>query len=172
MFVNPDKASGAWRGHHVRMSAVVDRLRALGHELPPAPPSVASYLGASQVGNVVYLAGHGPWKGDRFIYIGKLGRELDVPTGRDAAELVALNCLATLQAYIGDLDRVRRVVKLFGMVNSMPDFTDQPKVIDGASELLQGAFGADAGRHARSAVGMAALPAGIGVELEMIVEID
>lgn len=154
------------------MSAVIDRLRALGLEIPPPPPSVANYLGASQVGNIVYLAGHGPWKGDRFIHIGKLGRDLDVPAGRAAAQLVALNCLATLQAQVGDLGRVRRVVKLFGMVNSMPDFTDQPKVIDGASQLLQDALGPDAGRHARSAVGMASLPAGISVELEMIVEVD
>jgi enamine deaminase RidA (YjgF/YER057c/UK114 family) len=140
--------------------------------MPPPPPSVANYLGATQVGNIVYLAGHGPWRGDQFTFIGKLGREFDVPTGREAAELVALNCLATLQALIGDLDRVRRVVKLFGMVNSMPDFTHQPKVIDGASELLERVFGPEIGRHARSAVGMAALPAGISVELEMIVEID
>lgn len=154
------------------MSQVEERLAKLGHKLwaPGAP--VANYVNAVRTGNLVYLAGQGPRQEDgQFAYIGKLGRDLDVEAGRKSAELVMLNCLCVLKQEVGDLDRVKRVVKLLGMVNSTPDFTDQPKVINGASDLLVAAFG-DAGRHARSAVGMGSLPMGISVEIEMIVEVS
>jgi enamine deaminase RidA (YjgF/YER057c/UK114 family) len=153
------------------MSKVEDRLAALGHKLwvPGAP--IANFVNAVRTGNLVYLAGQGPRQEDgSYAYIGKVGKDIDLATAQKSAELVMLNCLGVLKHEIGDLDRVKRVVKLLGMVNSAPDFTDQPKVINGASDLLVAAFG-EAGRHARSAVGMASLPLGISVEIEMIVEV-
>ena len=154
------------------MSQVEDRLAKLGHKLwvPGAP--IANFVNAVRTGNLVYLAGQGPRQEDgQYTYIGKVGKDIDVETARKSAELVMLNCLCALKQEIGDLDRVKRVVKLLGMVNCTPDFTDQPKVINGASDLLVAAFG-DAGRHARSAVGMGSLPLGISVEIEMIVEVS
>jgi enamine deaminase RidA (YjgF/YER057c/UK114 family) len=153
------------------MSAVEERLRAKGLELPPKPSPMAQYVSAVRTGNLVFVAGHGPHKDGELIYKGKLGRELDVETGYEAAQLVALNMLASLKAEIGDLDRVTRVVKLLGMVNCTPDFGHQPEVINGASDLLVDLFG-ERGRHARSAVGMGSLPRGISVEIEMVVEVD
>lgn len=153
------------------MSQVEERLAKLGHKLwePGAP--IANFVNAVRTGNLVYLAGQGPRQEDgKYGYIGKVGKDMDVDTARKSAELVMLNCLGVLKQEIGDLDRVKRVVKLLGMVNCTPDFTDQPKVINGASDLLVAAFG-DAGRHARSAVGMSSLPLGISVEIEMIVEV-
>lgn len=152
------------------MSRVEQRLKELGLELPEAPPPVANFVGAVRVGSLVFVSGHGPRHEGEYVYLGKLGTDLDVDAGYAAARLVALNCLASLKAVIGDLDNVSRVVKLLGMVNSAPDFTDQPWVINGASDLLVEVFG-ERGRHARSAVGMASLPMGISVEIEMIVEV-
>ena len=151
------------------MSAIEQRLRELGHELPPSAPA-PNLAGAVRAGNLVFVSGHGP-KRDGELIRGKLGDDVDVETGYQAARLVILNCLATLKAEIGDLDRVRRVVKLLGMVNSTPHFGDQPEVINGASDLLVQLYG-ERGRHARSAVGMAALPSNIAVEIEMIVEVE
>src|SRR5919201_1368040 len=150
---------------------VEDRIRALGHSLPEPPRAVGAYVGAVRVGSLVFVSGHGPVRDGQFAYQGKLGQDMDVPTARQAAELVMLNALASLKAEIGSLDRVKRIVKLLGMVNCTPDFAEQPRVIDGASDLLLAIFG-EAGRHARSAVGMAALPFGIPVEIEMIVEVE
>ncbi len=152
------------------MSKVEDRLTALGHELPDPGPPVANFVHAVRTGNLVYVSGQGPRRDGKFAYTGKVGKDVDVETGRKAAELVMLNCLGVLKQELGDLDRVTRVVKLLGMVNCAPDFTGQPKVINGASDLLVAAFG-DAGRHARSAVGMSSLPFDISVEIEMIVEV-
>jgi enamine deaminase RidA (YjgF/YER057c/UK114 family) len=152
------------------MTAVEQRLGELGHELPPAAPA-PNLAGAVRAGNLVFVSGHGPKKRDGQLIRGKLGQDVDVETGYAAAQLVMLNCLATLKAEIGDLDRVKRVVKLLGMVNSAPHFGDQPEVINGASDLLVELYG-EAGRHARSAVGMAALPNNIAVEIEMIVEVE
>ncbi|HYM68807.1 MAG TPA: RidA family protein [bacterium] len=152
------------------MSQVEQRLTAIGLALPPAPASVANYVGAVQVGDLVFVSGHGPVKDGKLTYRGKLGRDFSVAEGYDAARLVMLNALASLRAAIGDLDRVKRVVKLLGMVNSTPDFLQQPEVINGASDLLVELFG-DRGRHARSAVGMAVLPFDIAVEIEMIVQV-
>lgn len=124
-----------------------------------------------RTGNLVFLSGHGPKLEDGNLITGKVGSDLTLDEGYAAAKRVALILLASLKSEIGDLDRVRRVVKLLGMVNCTPDFTDQPKVINGASDLLVELYG-DKGRHARSAVGMNALPSNIAVEIEMIVEIE
>jgi enamine deaminase RidA (YjgF/YER057c/UK114 family) len=146
------------------------KLRELGLDLPPTPKPAANYVGAVQSGNLVFVSGHGPTKDGKFSYIGKVGKDLSVEEGYEAARLVALNCLASAKAIIGDLDRITRVVKILGMVNCPEDFGDHPKVINGASDLLVQLFG-DSGRHARSAVGMQALPFGIAVEIEMIFEV-
>ena len=153
------------------MSLALERLRALGFELPPVPPAVGTYVPAVSVGNLVFVSGHGPFEGGRLLRHGKLGGSVSLPEGRAAAELVMLNALASLQAEIGDLDRVERIVKLLGMVASEPTFTRQPEVIDAASDLLVNVFG-ERGRHARSAVGMVVLPFDIPVEIEMIVQVQ
>jgi enamine deaminase RidA (YjgF/YER057c/UK114 family) len=123
------------------------------------------------VGELVFVSGHGPYRDGEFAYVGKLGRDLDVATGQESAQLVMLNLLASLKAEIGELDRVRRVVKLLVLVNSDPEFAEQHLVANGASDLLVEVFGEEIGRHARSAVGMAALPFGISVEIEGIFRI-
>jgi enamine deaminase RidA (YjgF/YER057c/UK114 family) len=146
-------------------------LNALGLELPPPPKPAANYVGAVRTGNLLFISGHGPTRDGRFAYVGKLGKELSVEQGYEAARLVALNCLASAKSVLGDLDRIKRVVKLLGMVNCTEDFGDQPQVINGASDLLVQLFG-EAGRHARSAVGMQALPFGIAVEIEMVLEVE
>jgi enamine deaminase RidA (YjgF/YER057c/UK114 family) len=152
-----------------RMS-VEERLQEQGYSLPAAPRPVANYVGAVQAGNLVFVSGHGPasFGGERLT--GKVGRELSVEQGYEAARLCILGCLASLKTLIGDLDRVKQIVKLLGMVNCTEDFGQQPQVINGASDLLVNLFG-EQGRHARSAVGMQMLPNNIPVEIEMIVEI-
>jgi enamine deaminase RidA (YjgF/YER057c/UK114 family) len=147
-----------------------ERLAALGIELPSPPPPLATYVRAVTSGNLVFVSGHGTYADGEYRHIGKVDSQISVEEAREAARLVILNALASLRAEIGSLDRVTRIVKLLGMVNSDPDFMRQPEVINGASDLLVEVFG-DRGRHARSAVGMAALPLGIAVEIEMIVEI-
>ena len=139
----------------------------------PAPPSpMANYVGAVRVGNLLFCSGHGPIRSDgKPMAQGKLGRELSVEQGYQVAREVGLNLLATTRASLGSLDKVRRVVKVLGMVNSAEGFGDQPKVINGFSDLMVEVFG-DAGKHARSAVGMAELPMGIPVEIEMILEVE
>jgi enamine deaminase RidA (YjgF/YER057c/UK114 family) len=149
-----------------------ERLAELGYELPAPNPAVGSYVGAVTSGNIVFVSGHGPYREGGFPSKGKLGRDVDVATGQEAARLTMLNLLASLKAEIGELDRVRRVVKLLVMVNSDPDFGEQPKVANGASDLLLEIFGPERGAHARSAVGMGALPFAIPVEIEGIFEID
>ena len=139
-------------------------------ELPEAATPVANYVPAVQSGTMLYISGQVPlWNGQRR-HIGKLGSDCAVEEGQTAARLCALNIVAQAKAALGDLDRVARVVKLVGFVNSAPDFTDQPAVINGASDLMVEVFG-DKGRHARSAVGVAALPLGVSVEVEAILEI-
>ncbi len=147
-----------------------ERMVALGIELPSPPPPLATYVRAVTSGNLVFVSGHGTYAAGEYRHIGKVDSQIPVEEARQAARLVILNALASLRAEIGSLDRVTRIVKLLGMVNSDPDFMRQPEVINGASDLLVEVFG-DRGRHARSAVGMAALPLGIAVEIEMIVEI-
>ena len=146
------------------------RLKELGITLPASPAPVANYVRSVRVGNLLFLAGHGPQKDGKLTYIGKVGRDLTVEQGRESARLVGLNLLASTREALGSLDRVKRIVKVLGMVNSAEGFGDQPQVINGFSDLMVEVFG-DAGRHARSAVGMAGLPFGISVEIEMIVEV-
>jgi enamine deaminase RidA (YjgF/YER057c/UK114 family) len=147
------------------------RLQELGIELPPVPPAVGNYVGAVAVGDILFVSGHGPFQDGRPQFIGKLGREFGVEEGQQAARLVALNMLATVRETAGTLDRVKRVVKLLCLVNSMPEFGDQPKVANGASDLLVELFGEERGKHARAAIGMGALPFGIAVEIEGIFEL-
>lgn len=147
------------------------RLAELGIALPELRSPIGVYVGAARTGNLLFVSGHGPIERGERVYIGKLGREFTVDEGRAAARLVALNALRTVQEQLGTLDRVRRVVKLLGFVNSAAGFTDQPAVIDGASEVLVQVLG-DRGAHARSAVGMWELPFGIAVEIEMVVEVE
>jgi len=149
---------------------VEERLKELGLELPSAATPVANYIPAVRSGNLVFLSGHGPLEKNRLI-TGKLGSDLTVEEGYQAARLVALGLLGSLKVLIGDLERVRRIVKLLGMVNCDPAFMEQPQVVNGASDLLVEVFG-ERGRHARSAVGMNALPLNIAVEIEMIVEVE
>ena len=153
------------------MGQVESKLEAMGLQLPTPLPPLANYVGAVRTGNLVFVSGHGPRRDGTFQYQGKVGSDLDVETAYQAARLVMLNCLASLKEEIGELDRVRRIVKLLGMVNAVPDFGQQPEVINGASDLLTELFG-ERGRHARSAVGMGSLPRGIPVEIEMIVEVE
>jgi enamine deaminase RidA (YjgF/YER057c/UK114 family) len=152
------------------MSEVEDRLRALGHEVPDPGPSAPTITPAVRSGNLVFLSGHGARRDGNYEYLGKVGRDLDTATARKSAELTALNLLGALRNEIGDLDRVTRIVKMLGMVNCTPAYTEQSQVINGASELLIAAFG-ERGHHARSAVGMASLPINLSVEIEMVVEV-
>jgi enamine deaminase RidA (YjgF/YER057c/UK114 family) len=147
------------------------KLKEMGISLPESPKPLANYVRAVQTGNLLFVSGHGPYQDGKTIILGKLGKELTVEEGYKTARNVALNCLASIKASLGSLDRVKRVVKLLGMVNWTEDFKDQPKVINGASDLLVEVFG-EAGRHARSAVGMQALPNQIPVEIEMILEVE
>ncbi|MDK9696131.1 MAG: RidA family protein [Siculibacillus sp.] len=145
----------------------LDRLGALGLTLPPPPEPVADYVPYAIHGDLLYLSGQGPRQHDGILRVGTVGRDVDVAAARADAELTGLNLLAVAQAALGDLGRVKRVLKLFGMVNAVPDFAEHPKVIDGCSSLFVAVFG-EAGRHARSAVGLGSLPDGITVEIEAI----
>jgi enamine deaminase RidA (YjgF/YER057c/UK114 family) len=149
---------------------VEEKLKQLGLELPSAAKPMANYVPAVRTGNLVFLSGHGPLEKDRLI-TGKLGSDLTVEEGYQAARLVAIGLLGSLKDVVGDLERVRRIVKLLGLVNSEPTFLEQPQVINGASDLLVEVFG-EKGRHARSAVGTNTLPVNISVEIEMIVEVE
>lgn len=142
----------------------------LGIELPPVPPPVANFIRARQVGPLLFLSGHGPVRPDGSRIVGKAGSDLSVDEAKAAARLTGLNLLASARAHLGTLDRVTAVVKVLGMVNSAPGFGRQPEVVDGFSDLMVDVFG-EAGRHTRSAVGMAELPFGIPVEIEMILEV-
>jgi enamine deaminase RidA (YjgF/YER057c/UK114 family) len=146
------------------------RLKKLGIVLPPAPAPMANYVRAVRVGNLLFTSGAGPFRDGKLAYVGKVGRDLTVEEGQQAARLVGINLLAAIKATLGSLDRVKRVVKVLGMVNATDDFVDHPKVMNGCSDLLVEVFG-EAGRHARSAVGMASLPLGIAVEIELVVQV-
>ena len=153
------------------MSQVEDKLKQMGLSLPEPPPPGGNYIPAVRTGNLVFLSGVTPRRPDGTPFAGKLGKDLTVEEGYQAAQICALNLLANLKKAIGDLDKVTHVVKLLGMVNSDPDFTQPPAVVNGCSDLLVEVFG-DKGRHARSAVGLATLPGGVAVEIEMIVEVS
>jgi enamine deaminase RidA (YjgF/YER057c/UK114 family) len=149
------------------------RLKERNITLPAPPRPMANYVSAVRTGNLLFLAGHGPMRGPGTPSVtGKVGRDLTVEQGYQAAREVGLNLLATTRASLGSLDRVTRVVKVLGMVNCTEDFGEQPKVINGFSDLMVEVFGEEIGKHARSAVGMAGLPVGIPVEIEMILEVE
>ncbi|MFM7816485.1 MAG: RidA family protein [Verrucomicrobiota bacterium] len=147
------------------------RITQLNLILPKAPKPVAVYKPLVIVGSLAYVSGHGPVQTDGTLIAGVVGRDLDLEAGKQAARQVGLALLSTLREQLGSLDRVKRVVKLLGMVNSAPDFYDHPKVINGCSELFAEVWGPDHGIGARSAVGMGPLPGNIAVEIEMIVEL-
>jgi len=136
----------------------------------PAAP-MANYVRAVRTGNLIFLAGHGPTRADGTNIQGKVGKDLTIEQGYDAARQTGIALLSTLKSEVGDLSKVKRIVKVLGMVNCTEDFKDQPKVINGFSDLMVAVFG-EKGKHARSAVGMYALPSNISVEIEMIVEIE
>lgn len=150
---------------------VAKRLEELGITLPEPPVPVASYVPAVQTGNLVFVSGQGPTTAGKPVYVGRLGAELDIPQGQQAARLAALNCIAQLKAHLGSLDRVRRIVKVLGFVASTDAFEQQPLVMNGASDLLEQVFG-DKGKHARSAIGTNKLPFNIPVEVELIAEVE
>lgn len=147
------------------------RLAALQLTLPPAPKPVAVYKPLVVVDRIAYLSGHGPLRADKTLITGVIGRDLSLDEGHAAARQVGLAMVATLRAQLGSLDRVRRVVKVLGMVNSASDFYEHPKVINGCSELFAELWGAEDGVGARSAVGMGPLPGNIAVEIEGIFEL-
>ena len=154
------------------MAGEVDaRLADLGIEVPEAAAPVANYVGYVRSGNLVFVSGQVPLVDGEFRFQGKVGAEFSVEEGQEAARICAINIIAQLKAACGgDLDRVRRIVKLGGFVNSTPEFADQPKVINGASDLMVAVFG-DAGKHSRAAVSAGALPLGVAVEVDAIAEI-
>lgn len=152
------------------MPVIADRLAELGITLPEVAAPLAAYVPAARTGNLVYTSGQLPFVNGALPATGKVGGEISAERGAELAGICALNALAAVQGVIGDLDKVVRVVKVVGFVNSTPDFTSHPAVVNGASNMLLAVFG-DAGVHARSAVGVAALPMDAPVEVELIVEV-
>jgi enamine deaminase RidA (YjgF/YER057c/UK114 family) len=147
------------------------RIAALGITLPEASSPIANYVNGVQTGNLIFLSGKGPLQEDGTNITGKVGSDLSIEQGYEAARITGINQLAVLKSMLGDLSRVKRVVKVLGMVNATPDFSEHPKVINGYSDLMVAVFG-EAGKHARAAVGMGSLPGNIAVEIEMIVEVE
>ena len=145
------------------------RLKALGIDLPPPGPPAAAYFMAATTGNTVFLSGHIA-KRDGKPWVGKLGKDMDTETGKTAARSIAIDLISTLQNHLGSLDKVKRIVKVMGLVNSIDSYTEQHLVVNGCSELLFEVFG-DAGKHARSAFGVAQIPLGACVEIELVAEI-
>jgi enamine deaminase RidA (YjgF/YER057c/UK114 family) len=152
------------------MCAVEMKLNQLGLNLPDAPKPVAAYIPAKQTGNLVFTAGQLPMVNGELISKGLLGQDVEIDEANKAARICTLNALAAIKGVIGDLDRIKQIVRVVGYVGSVPTFTQQPAVVNGASELLLEIFGEN-GKHARSAVGMAVLPLNASVEIELIVEI-
>ncbi|MGD9586478.1 MAG: RidA family protein [Brachymonas sp.] len=152
------------------MSDIYAQLEQMGIALPPVAVPAAAYVPFVQSGNQVYLSGHIA-KRDGKVWVGQLGKDMDTATGAQAAQAIAVDLLGTLHAAVGDLNRIRRIVKVVSLVNSAPDFTEQHLVTNGCSELLGKVFGAEKGAHARSAFGVAQLPMGSCVEIELIAEV-
>ncbi|MDE3143033.1 MAG: RidA family protein [Bacteroidota bacterium] len=148
-----------------------ENLKAKGIELPAVPKPIANYVNAVRTGNLIYLAGKGPLQKTGTYITGKLGKDLTIEQGYEAARLTAINQIAVLKDMLGDLKKVKKIVKVLGMVNGSPDFYDQPKVMNGFSDLMVEIFGEN-GKHARSAIGVSSLPMNIPVEVEMIVEVE
>src|SRR5215831_6608141 len=148
------------------------RIKQLGITLPTPNKPMANYVPGVQVGNLLFLSGHGPIREGSALATGKVGRDLTTEEAYKVAREVGLNLLASARSLLGSLDRVKRVVKVLGMVNSADGFGDQPKVINGFSDLMVEVFGEAIGKHARSAVGMGGLPVNIPVEIEMVLEVE
>ncbi|HUR44878.1 MAG TPA: RidA family protein [Candidatus Saccharimonadales bacterium] len=148
------------------------RLVELKLDLPPAPKPVAVYKPLVVCGTLVYVSGHGPLKSDKTLITGRLGEDLDIAAGKQAARQVGLAIISTLRSELGSLDKVKRLIKVLGMVNSTPEFKEHPGVINGCSELFAEIWGPDNGIAARSAVGMGSLPGNIAVEIEAIFELS
>ncbi len=148
-----------------------ERLAQLGITLPAAPAPAANYVNAVRAGNLLFLAGKGPSYPDGSRITGKLGQDLTVEQGYEAAKSVAIAHMAVLKSELGDLGKVKRIVKVLGMINSMPDFTDHSKVMNGYSDMMAEIF-VEKGKHARSSVGMCSLPFNIAVEVEVVVEVE
>ena len=146
-------------------------LKTLGITLPKQSSPIANYVNYVRTGNLIYFSGTGPSVEDQGYIKGKLGKDLTIEQGQEAARITGINLIAKLKSAIGDLNKVKRIVKVLGMVNCTENFTDQPKVMNGFSDLMVAVFG-EKGKHARSAVGMAALPMNMAVEIEMIVEVE
>ncbi|NLL61815.1 MAG: RidA family protein [Candidatus Atribacteria bacterium] len=149
---------------------IEERLKEIGFSLPEAAKPLAEYIPAKLVGNLVFCSGQGPVKDGKMVFIGRVGKELTMEEGYQAAQICALNCLAAIKTAIGSLDRIDEIVSLRGFVNSDLGFFRQPEVINGASDLMVKVFG-EKGKHARCALGTSALPGNIPVELEMVVSI-
>jgi enamine deaminase RidA (YjgF/YER057c/UK114 family) len=150
-------------------TGVEERLKELGFELPAVAKPVAEYVPAKLVGNLVYVSGQGPIQDGEAAYVGRVGREVTPDEAYKAAEICALNCLAAIKSVVGSLGKVEEILQVRGFVNSANDFHDQPKVLNGASELLVKIFG-ERGRHARAALGTSNLPGNIPVEIEMLIK--
>ena len=146
------------------------RVGELGLVIPELPPAAGAYVPAVQSGNLVFCSGQGPYRDGSFVHLGKVGSDLTLEQGYECARIAALNCLAEIRAVIGSLNRIERIVQVRGFVNCEDDFYDQPKVINGTSELLLEVFG-EKGRHARCALGTSSLPMNTPVEVEMVVEV-
>ena len=153
------------------MNSYETKLESLGLSLPPIPNPVAAYIPAKQAGKIVFTAGQLPMVNGELISKGLLGQDVEVDEANKAARICTLNALAAIKGVIGDLDRIKQIVKVVGYVASVPTFTQQPAVVNGASELLLEIFGEN-GKHARSAVGMAVLPLNASVEIELTVEVE
>ncbi|WP_289038275.1 RidA family protein [uncultured Zobellia sp.] len=147
------------------------KLAELGIELVEPSAPMANYVNAVRTGNLIFFAGKGPTKANGENITGKLGQDLTIKEGYEAARITGINQISVLKSELGDLKKVKRIVKVRGMVNAVPDFTDQPKVINGYSDLMVQVFG-ERGKHARAAVGMGSLPGNIAVEIEMVVEVE
>jgi enamine deaminase RidA (YjgF/YER057c/UK114 family) len=147
------------------------KLKELGIELYPPTKAMGNYVKVVRTGNLLYFAGHGPTRADNSNITGKIGKDLTLEQGYEAAKQTGVALLSTLKAEVGDFNKLKRIVKVLGMVNCTQEFTDQPKVINGFSDLMVNIFG-EKGKHARSAVGMYMLPSNIAVEIEMIVEVE
>ena len=154
-----------------RAQSPEQKLMQMGITLPAAPNPAANYVNVVRTGNLLYLAGKGPNGPDGKYITGKLGQDLTIEQGYEAAKSVAVNQIAVLKAELGDLSKVKRIVKVNGMINTTPDFTDHSKVMNGFSDMMVAVFG-EKGKHARSSVGMCSLPFNIAVEVELIVEVE
>jgi enamine deaminase RidA (YjgF/YER057c/UK114 family) len=155
----------------MNMNIILERLNQLGIVLPEPPKPVAAYIPAKQSGNMVFTAGQLPMVNGELISKGLLGQDVEIENAKNAAKICTLNALAAIKGLIGDLDRIKQIVRVVGYVASVPTFTQQPAVVNGASELLLEIFGEN-GKHARSALGMSALPLNASVEIELTVEVE